>query len=70
MATRVRPAALDEPEIAATLALFQHGQELTRLEVAERTGWARVTVTSRIERLLADGLLEAYEDRRDRKSVV
>lgn len=63
MATRVRPAALDEPEIAATLALFQHGQELTRLEVAERTGWARVTVTSRIERLLADGLLEAYEDR-------
>jgi len=49
--------------MSKTLALFQDGAELTRADVATLTGWARVTVTARVERLLEDGLLEPFDER-------
>jgi predicted NBD/HSP70 family sugar kinase len=63
MSPRTALASLADPGLTATLALFQNGAELTRAEVATRTGWARVTVTARMERLLEDGLLEPYDER-------
>ncbi|SDT17782.1 Sugar kinase of the NBD/HSP70 family, may contain an N-terminal HTH domain [Nocardioides scoriae] len=57
------PASVSEPGVAAALALFATGARLSRAEVAGRTGWARVTVTARLERLLEDGLLESFESR-------
>ena len=63
MSPRTALSALDDPGLTDTLALFQNGAELTRADVAMRTGWARVTVTARIERLLQDGLLEPYDER-------
>ncbi len=62
MSARTVPPSLGDPDLTATLALFWSGGHLTRAEVAERTGWARVTVTARIERLLEDGLLETFEE--------
>lgn len=58
-----RHAAPSEPGLAAALALFQDGDVLSRADVASRTGWARVTVTQRLERLLEEGLLVAHEER-------
>ena len=63
MSPRTALAALDDPGLTDTLALFQNGAELTRADVATRTGWARVTVTARMERLLQDGLLEPFDGR-------
>ncbi len=63
MSPRTALASLADPGLTATLALFQNGAELTRADVATRTGWARVTVTARMERLLEDGLLEPYDER-------
>ena len=42
MSPRTALASLADPGLTATLALFQNGAELTRAEVATRTGWARV----------------------------
>jgi len=61
--TRTVPAALTDPGLTKTLALFQDGAELTRADVAILTGWARVTVTARVERLLEYGLLEPFDER-------
>lgn len=57
---RATPPDLD-PGSAELLALVRHRGALTRAEMTEATGWARVTVTSRLERLLADGLLVGDE---------
>ena len=57
------PASLGDPGLTAMLALFQTGAELTRSDIATCTGWARVTVTARMERLLEDGLLEPFAER-------
>ncbi len=54
---------LAEPGIASTVALFQRGAALSRADVAALTGWARVTVTARLERLLEAGLLVTREER-------
>jgi predicted NBD/HSP70 family sugar kinase len=43
------------------LALVRRRGALTRSEMTEATGWARVTVTSRLEKLLATGLLVPAE---------
>ncbi|GAA1910382.1 ROK family transcriptional regulator [Nocardioides marmoribigeumensis] len=56
-------SVLGEPGLAAALALFQQGAALSRADVAALTGWARVTVTARLERLLDAGLLLAQEER-------
>ena len=63
MSPRTALASLADPDLTDTLALFQNGDELTRADVATKTGWARVTVTARIERLLEEGLLEPYDER-------
>ncbi len=63
MSSKTVPASLDEPGIRDALTLFVDGSDLTRADVAEKTGWARTTVTARTERLLEDGLLEAFEER-------
>lgn len=42
---------------AELLALVRRRGALTRAEMNEATGWARVTVTNRLEKLLASGLL-------------
>ena len=55
------PASVTEPGVAAALALFAGGASLSRADVATETGWARVTVTARLERLLDDGLLRAFD---------
>ena len=57
------PASLHDDGVSAALSLFRRGWTLTRAEVAERTGWARVTVTARLEQLLADGLLREVDGR-------
>lgn len=41
------------------LQLFRHSPGLTRAEVAERTGWARMTVNNRLDELVDRGLLHA-----------
>lgn len=63
MSGRKVPASLGDPGLTETLALFQNGAELTRADVARLTGWARVTVTARMERLLEDALLEPADER-------
>ncbi len=50
------PPALDAGS-AALLDLLRRRGPLTRTEMTAATGWARVTVTSRLERLLDSGLL-------------
>jgi predicted NBD/HSP70 family sugar kinase len=60
---RTVPVSLVDPGLTRTLALFQDGAQLTRADIATLTGWARVTVTTRVERLLEDGLLEPVEER-------
>ncbi len=62
-ASHTVPASLAEAGPSQALALFLGGEQLTRADVAARTGWARVTVTARMERLLEDGLLEAVDER-------
>ena len=52
------PPELDEGA-AQLLALVRRRGPLTRTEMTTTTGWARVTVTSRLEKLLATGLLVA-----------
>lgn len=42
---------------AELLGLFREGAPLTRAEVSERTGWARMTVNGRLDQLLDVGLL-------------
>lgn len=64
---RTVPKSLGDPGVAATLDLFRTGASLTRAEVAERTGWARVTVTGRLDQLLEDGLLASVEERAGRR---
>lgn len=54
-------AVLRDPGVAAALALFRAGPPLTRAQVAERTGWARVTVTARVEQLLASQLIRPVD---------
>ncbi len=61
-ATQLPPALLDVG-LTGTLALFMRGAELTRADIADRTGWARVTVTTRVERLVEDGLLVPFDGR-------
>lgn len=63
MSARKIPASLGDPGLTDTVALFQNGAELTRADVATLTGWARVTVTARMERLLEEGLLEPSDER-------
>ncbi len=58
-----RRTVLAEPGLAAALALFRRGAALSRADVAAQTGWARVTVTARLERLLEAGLLVTREER-------
>ena len=55
--TSAGPARLIEPGAAAMLQVFRSGEPLTRSEVGERTGWARVTVNARIDALVETGLL-------------
>jgi predicted NBD/HSP70 family sugar kinase len=50
-----------DAEVAALLAVLRRGGPLTRAEMTAATGWARVTVTSRLERLLEVGLLTVDE---------
>jgi predicted NBD/HSP70 family sugar kinase len=45
---------------AELLALYRATGPLTRAEVSARTGWARMTVNSRLDRLVELGLLEAH----------
>jgi predicted NBD/HSP70 family sugar kinase len=62
-ATEIDPessASLDAGS-AALLGLLRRDGPLTRAEMTAATGWARVTVTSRLERLLDSGLLVADE---------
>jgi len=56
-----RTSAELDPGSAALLALLRRRGPLTRAEMTAGTGWARVTVTSRLERLLDSGLLVADE---------
>jgi predicted NBD/HSP70 family sugar kinase len=44
---------------AELLNIFRSTGPLTRAEVSEHTGWARMTVNSRLDRLVEAGLLEA-----------
>jgi predicted NBD/HSP70 family sugar kinase len=43
---------------ADLLGLFRSTGSLTRAEVSERTGWARMTINGRLDRLVDAGLLE------------
>ena len=52
------PPELDEGT-TQLLALVRRRGPLTRTEMTTLTGWARVTVTSRLEKLLSTGLLVA-----------
>src|SRR3712207_2190458 len=54
------PIELD-PGTAELLAVLRRRGPLTRAEMTASTGWARVTVTSRLERLLDVGLLTVDE---------
>ena len=56
----VLPRDLD-PGALALLGVLRRDGPLTRTEMTAATGWARVTVTSRLERLLDVGLLVADE---------
>ena len=66
-ATKPVPGSTDSslPELddgtRQLLALVRRRGTLTRAEMTEATGWARVTVTSRLEKLLATGLLVAAD---------
>lgn len=54
------PAPLDDGS-AELLGLLRRTGALTRAEITAATGWARVTVTNRVERLMAGGYLVADE---------
>lgn len=58
--TAESPPQLDDGA-AQLLALVRRGGPLTRTEMTSTTGWARVTVTSRLETLLAAGLLVTHD---------
>jgi predicted NBD/HSP70 family sugar kinase len=55
-----RAAADIDLGTAELLALYRTTGPLTRAEVSERTGWARMTVNSRLDRLVDLGLLEPH----------
>ena len=57
---RAIPLELD-PGTAELLSVLRRQGPLTRAEMTAATGWARVTVTSRLERLLDSGLLVVDE---------
>ena len=56
---------LDRRDGRAARPSFRAHGPLTRAEVSERTGWARMTVNGRIDRLVEVGLLEAGRPRVD-----
>lgn len=57
------PGDLADPLTAAALTLIRRTGPLTRANLAEMTGWARTTVTSRVDQLRRTGLITPRHDR-------
>lgn len=57
-----RPAALPAPGASEVFQLLRDGQPRTRAELAQLTGLARSTVTSRVDTLMKLGLIAPFGD--------